>query len=63
LGGNTIGSRVGFIYQDMVPLDDIGKTLSPLFGYFKAERSNGESFGDFCFRKGLEDLQSLAAQD
>ena len=61
LGGNTIGSRVGFIYEDLVPLEDIGKTLSPLFGYFKAERSNGESFGDFCFRKGLPDLQCHAA--
>jgi sulfite reductase (ferredoxin) len=60
LGGNTIGSRVGFVYEDHVPLEDIGKTLSPLFGYFKAERTDSESFGDFCFRKGLEDLQSVA---
>ena len=61
LGGNTLGTRIGFIYQDQVPLEEIGATVSPLLGYFKAERANGESFGDFCARKGLEDLQQHAA--
>jgi sulfite reductase (ferredoxin) len=61
LGGNTLGTRIGFIYQDQVPLEEIGTTVSPLLGYFKSERTDGESFGDFCARKGLEDLQQHAA--
>jgi sulfite reductase (ferredoxin) len=61
LGGNTLGTRIGFIFQDQVPLEEIGMTVSPLLGYFKAERTDGESFGDFCARKGLEDLQQHAA--
>lgn len=61
LGGNTLGSRVGFIYKDLVPMEEIGATVSPLFGYFKAERNTGESFGDFCARKGQEDLERVAA--
>ena len=61
LGGNTLGTRIGFIFQDQVPLEEIGTTVSPLLGYFKAERTDGESFGDFCARKGLEDLQQHAA--
>lgn len=60
LGGNTLGSRVGFIFQDLVPLEEIAVSVSPLLGYFKEERQNGESFGDFCHRKGLDDLQAKA---
>jgi sulfite reductase (ferredoxin) len=60
LGGNTLGTRIGFIFQDQVPLEEIGTTVSPLLGYFKTERTDSESFGDFCARKGLEDLQQRA---
>ena len=61
LGGNTLGTRVGFIFQDLVPLEEIGNRLSPILGLYKAERSDGESFGDFCNRKGLETLQAVAS--
>ncbi|MBM81171.1 MAG: NADPH-dependent assimilatory sulfite reductase hemoprotein subunit [Planctomycetaceae bacterium] len=56
LGGNAPGTRLAFLYKDMVPLEEIAATVSPILGYFKSERSNGESFGDFCARKGLDDL-------
>lgn len=56
LGGHAEGTRIAWIYRDMVPLDEIGSTLSPLFGYYKSERQNGESFGDFCHRIGREQL-------
>lgn len=54
LGGNSEGTRLAFIYQDMVPMDDIPQVLSPVFAKFKAERNNGESFGNFCDRVGAE---------
>ncbi len=62
LGGNTRGTRLGFIYQDMVKLEEIVPLLSPLLAYFKQERLEGETFGDFCARKGLEDLQQQTSQ-
>jgi len=30
--------------------------------YFKAERHGDESFGDFCHRRGVEDLLAYAEQ-
>lgn len=60
LGGNVLGSRVGFVYADLVPLEEIATRVSPLLGYFRTDRLDGESFGDFCHRKGLEDLQAYA---
>lgn len=57
LGGNAEGTRLGFIYQDLVPQDDIVKVLSPVLLQYKAERKPGESFGDFCARLGKEALK------
>ena len=57
---NTLGTRIGFIFKDMVPKEEIGEVLSPILACFKEERENGESFGDFCHRKGLEDLLAKA---
>jgi sulfite reductase (ferredoxin) len=62
LGGNARGTRLAFLYKDMVPLDEIGSTLSPLFAHFKSERSDGESFGDFCHRVGQDGLDAAAAE-
>ena len=60
LGGNAQGTRIGFIFQDMVPEGEIGSTLSPLLARYKGERTENESFGDYCFRLGLDGLQQQA---
>lgn len=57
LGGNAEGTRLAFIFKDQVPLEEIAQSVSPILSYFKAERQESESFGDFCHRKGLADLQ------
>ena len=62
LGGNTQGTRLAYLYRDMVPKSEIVPTLTPVFGYYKSDRQTGESFGDFCLRKGKEDLESFAAK-
>lgn len=62
LGGRLPGDRLGFLYKDLVKFDDIVPTLVPLFEYFRQERLNGETFGDFCLRKGPEDLAARAAR-
>ncbi|MCA9054119.1 MAG: NADPH-dependent assimilatory sulfite reductase hemoprotein subunit [Planctomycetaceae bacterium] len=56
LGGNAQGTRLAFLYRDMVPQEEIASTLAPIFSKWKAERSSGESFGDFCDRVGKESL-------
>ncbi len=58
LGGNVQGTRLAFIYKDLVPLEDIAATLSPLFAYYKKEQYSGETFGDFCHRKGKNELEA-----
>jgi sulfite reductase (ferredoxin) len=66
VGGRLLGDRLNFIYQDMVLEDDVVKVLVPVFTYYKHERLDGETLGDFCHRKGKDDLlayaQGLAAQ-
>ncbi|MEM8865730.1 MAG: NADPH-dependent assimilatory sulfite reductase hemoprotein subunit [Planctomycetota bacterium] len=56
LGGSRLGHRLNWIYKDMVPADDVATTLKPVFELFKADRDNGESFGDFCNRMGKDAL-------
>lgn len=62
LGGNAEGTRLAFIYKDMVAKDDLVPTLVPVLTQYKAERRNGESFGDFCHRVGKESLESFASE-
>jgi sulfite reductase (ferredoxin) len=56
LGGNVEGTRLAYIYKDMVPKDEIIPLLLPVFERFQSERASGESFGDFCHRVGKEAL-------
>jgi sulfite reductase (ferredoxin) len=58
LGGRLLGTRLNYVYQDLVPADQIVPVLTPLFLYYKESRLPDESFGDFCNRKGQADLQA-----
>ncbi|MCC7084713.1 MAG: NADPH-dependent assimilatory sulfite reductase hemoprotein subunit [Pirellulales bacterium] len=62
LGGRLLGDRLNTLYKDLVPTEEIVPTLVPLLMYFKAERHDGETFGDFCHRKGMADLANWAEQ-
>lgn len=57
LGGNVEGTRLGFIFRDMVPQDDIVAALQPVLAAFKTGRQGSESFGDYCARIGQEGLE------
>jgi sulfite reductase (ferredoxin) len=57
LGGNTLGTRMAYVYKDLIPEADIVTAVIPALNYYKANRQSGENFGDFCHRKGAEDLQ------
>jgi sulfite reductase (ferredoxin) len=62
VGGRLVGNRLNFIYKDLVPAAEVVPTLLPLFAYFKQGRENGETFGDFCHRKGQTDLLAWSEQ-
>ena len=62
VGGRLLGDRMNFIYKDLVPGEEIVPSLVPLFLYFKTARLPDETFGDFCQRKGAEDLRAWAEQ-
>ncbi|SFH68993.1 sulfite reductase (ferredoxin) [Planctomicrobium piriforme] len=61
LGGNAEGTRLGFIFQDMVPEQGISTILSPIFAQYRDQRQDGESFGDFCHRVGKDSLARAEA--
>ena len=61
LGGNAEGTRLAFLFEDQVPLNDIPKLLKPLLASFRDQRREAESFGDFCYRQGCDALQKIAA--
>ena len=56
LGGRTVGDRLNIEFKDYVPYDQVVAELVPVFSRFKAERNDGESFGDFCDRIGIPEL-------
>lgn len=62
LGGRLLGDRLNFIYKDMVPGEEIVPTLVPVLTYFKHAREPEETFGDFCHRKGADDLAKWSEQ-
>jgi sulfite reductase (ferredoxin) len=61
LGGNAIGTRLAFLYRDMVQKDDIVPTLRPVLAFFRDARNAGETFGDFCHRQGKEAIEARVA--
>jgi sulfite reductase (ferredoxin) len=61
LGGALRGDRLNWIYKDMVHADDVAPELSKVFGYFKANRSEGETLGDFCDRMGKDAVLAACA--
>jgi sulfite reductase (ferredoxin) len=55
IGGDRLAQRVA---KD-VPLGDIPKAFAPLFARYRTEARDGEGFGDFCDRTGVEQLVEL----
>ncbi len=59
LGGSTLGTRLNYELQDLVPRDQILPMLRTLLTHFKASRQGEESFGDFCHRLGQQEVREL----
>jgi sulfite reductase (ferredoxin) len=63
VGGNQVGSRLNFLFKDLVPINEIVPTLLPLLQDYKTKRQGDESFGDFCHRLGAERLWALVQDE
>ncbi len=62
LGGRTLGDRLNVEFKDYVPFDRVVDELVPVFARYKAERDDGETFGDYCHRVGVEALAGATAE-
>ncbi len=59
VGGALLGTRLAYIYKDLVPAEDLCKVLVPVFTAFKTHRQGNETLGDFCARVGQVELTTL----
>ena len=55
VGGRRLGDQLSFIHKDLVPTEEVVPSLVRLFTYFKHDRLEAETFGDFCTRKANDD--------
>lgn len=62
VGGNLIGTRMNFVYKDLVPLSQIVCELRPLFVQYGKNHRAGESLGDYCNRLGCDELLRFDAE-
>ncbi len=62
LGGRSDGTRVNWLFRELVPADALLETVRPLLVFFKEARQPGEPFGDFCSRVGGEALRRYSGQ-
>jgi len=60
LGGTPNQTRLAQAYTDKLAIADLESFLEPLFVYFKQERQEDESFGEFCHRLGFEALRQFS---
>jgi len=59
LGGSHNQTRTATEYEFRVKLDNMEELLTRLFTCYKAARtSDKESFGDFCYRAGKDELKN-----
>ncbi|HSQ58728.1 MAG TPA: NADPH-dependent assimilatory sulfite reductase hemoprotein subunit [Gemmata sp.] len=59
IGGDSFGRRLNAEVQDSVPIEQIVPKLAKVFTAFKADREQGELFGEYCSRVGIEKLKEL----
>ncbi len=60
IGGDFEGTRLNEKVFDKVPYDGLPTVLEPMFGLWKANRKDGEGFGDFAHRHGISAVKQAA---
>jgi len=62
-GGDRLNTRLNTLYAASVHVKDLAATLHPLLVLWRDEREPGESFGDFCYRVGLDYLHARTEEN
>jgi sulfite reductase (ferredoxin) len=60
VGGRLDGSRVNWLFKELIPGEALLATVRPLLLAFSRERKPDEMFGDFCTRVGRKALQAFS---
>jgi sulfite reductase (ferredoxin) len=60
LGGRADGTRVNWLFKELVPGTTLVDALRPILVFFSRARQHGETLGDFCTRVGREALQTFS---
>ena len=56
LGGRWLGNRLAWVYLDRVSRDELVPQLAKVFKLYAEDKTDDETFGDFCDRFGKETL-------
>lgn len=59
LGGNSGLTNLAKVFKNKVKWDTIQSFVEPLFVYWKTNRFEGEGFGAFCSRVGMDELDNF----
>ena len=62
IGGDQANTRLNTLYASLVHLKDLAATVRPLLTIWRADRQEGETFGDFVYRVGVEYLRARVAE-
>src|SRR6266540_6834711 len=62
VGGSFEGLRLAQLFKDNVPTDALADELAALLDVWRADRHQGEGFGDFCHRVGPDALRERAGR-
>ncbi|MDX2161392.1 MAG: NADPH-dependent assimilatory sulfite reductase hemoprotein subunit [bacterium] len=62
LGGDPAGTRLARPFLDLIPLEQLVPALYPILESYRDGRMDGEAFGDFVTRVGLDTLRDRVAE-
>lgn len=61
LGGSPNQTTLAQPYVEKLPIRELESFLEPMFVFFRENRQNSESFGEFCHRVGFAALREFSA--
>ena len=61
LGGSPVLTRTAYPFMAKMKVDDLEKTIEPIFAMFIQQRQEFEAFGDFCHRVGADEIEKFSA--
>jgi sulfite reductase (ferredoxin) len=62
IGGDFEGTRLNKAVFDKVPLKEIPEALNVMFANYAQNKLDGEGFGDFCTRIGVDQVVNDAKE-